>query len=180
MLFVEATAVEAIGRTTPGRLGVFDEMSTRWAESLRRSEALPIALIQLVHAGRKASSEVRRGGQLIPLDRGGWRPVAPSALPITPEEALPEALDRDGMRRIREGFVHSTRRALRLGFDAIELHGAHGYLLHEFLSPIANRARTSTGDPARTTAPRPGVRGRASSAGGPLGVRIPPRLMEGG
>ena len=167
MLFVEATAVEAIGRITPGCLGLYSDENER---ALGRVVAAirkysPIALgIQLAHAGRKASSEVPwRGGQLIPLDRGGWRPVAPSAVPITPEEVPPEALDRAGMRRIREGFVASTRRALRLGFDAIELHSAHGYLLHEFLSPIANRrdgrlrriAREPDALPAR------GVRGGA-------------------
>ncbi len=143
MLCVEATAVEAIGRITPGCLGLYSEANEhalgRVVAAIRRYS--PIALgIQLAHAGRKASSELPwRGGQLIPLDRGGWRPVAPSALPISAEESPPEALDGAGMRRIRDGFVAATRRALRLGFDAIELHSAHGYLLHEFLSPISNR-----------------------------------------
>jgi NADPH2 dehydrogenase len=189
MLFVEATAIEAIGRITPGCLGLYSDENERALgrvmEAIRRHS--PIALgIQLAHAGRKASSEVPwRGGQLIPLDRGGWRPVAPSALPITSEEAPPEALDRDGMRRIREGFVHSTRRALRLGFDAIELHSAHGYLLHEFLSPIAN-CRTDEYGGARENRLRyplevfEAVR-EVWPAGKPLGVRISATdWMEGG
>jgi 2,4-dienoyl-CoA reductase-like NADH-dependent reductase (Old Yellow Enzyme family) len=102
---------------------------------------MPIA-IQLAHAGRKASSHVPwRGGQLIPPDEGGWRPVAPSALPQLDGEAPPEALDEAGMQRIVAAFADAARRAHRLGLDAIELHAAHGYLLHQFLSPIAN-ART--------------------------------------
>ncbi len=143
LLFVEATGVEAIGRITPGCLGLYSDENeralARVVAAIRRYS--PVALgIQLAHAGRKGSSEVPwRGGQLIPLDRGGWRPVAPSEVPVTAEEAPPAALDRGGMERIRDAFVAATRRALRLGCDAIELHSAHGYLLHEFLSPIANR-----------------------------------------
>jgi 2,4-dienoyl-CoA reductase-like NADH-dependent reductase (Old Yellow Enzyme family) len=143
MLFVEATAVEAIGRITPGCLGLYSDENEhalgRVVAAIRKYS--PIALgIQLAHAGRKGSSEVPwRGGQLIPADRGGWRPVGPSALPQLPQEEPPVALDRAGLRRIRERFVAAAHRALRLGFDAIELHSAHGYLLHEFLSPLSNQ-----------------------------------------
>ena len=142
MLFVEATAIEAIGRITPGCLGLYSDANERAlgrvVAAIRRYS--PIALgIQLAHAGRKGSSAVPwRGGQLIPADRGGWRPVGPSAVPQLPHEEPPLVLDRAGLSRVREGFVAAAHRALRLGFDAIELHSAHGYLLHEFLSPISN------------------------------------------
>jgi NADPH2 dehydrogenase len=180
LVFVEATAVEAIGRITPGCLGLYSDDNERAlgrvVAAIRRYS--PTALgIQLAHAGRKGSSEVPwRGGQLIPADRGGWRPAAPSAVPVTPEEAPPEALDRAGLQRIRQAFVASTRRALALGFDAIELHSAHGYLLHEFLSPIANRREDEYGG-SRTNRMRfplevfDAVRA-AWPAGKPLGARV--------
>ena len=143
ILFVEATGVEAIGRITPGCLGLYSDENeralARVLAAVRKHSPIKVG-IQLAHAGRKASSEVPwRGGQLIPPEQGGWRPVAPSAVPLLPAEAAPIALDRAGLARVRDAFVASARRALRLGFDAIELHSAHGYLLHEFLSPIANR-----------------------------------------
>ena len=189
LLFVEATGVEAIGRITPGCLGLYSDDNER---ALARVVAAvrkhsPIALgIQLAHAGRKASSEVPwRGGQLIPVDRGGWRPVGPSAAAITPEEPAPEALDRAGMTRVREAFVASTRRAQRLGFDAMELHSAHGYLLHEFLSPIANRREDEYGGSRENRMRFPlevfdAVRA-AWPASKPLGVRVSSTdWMEGG
>lgn len=143
MLIIEATAVEAEGRITPGCLGLWSD-DTEAAlgavlERVRRHSAMPIA-IQLAHAGRKASSRVPwEGGQLIAPDQGGWHPVAPSALPHLPEEAAPVALDAAGLARIREAFVDAARRAVRIGVQAIELHCAHGYLLHQFLSPLANQ-----------------------------------------
>lgn len=145
LLCLEATAVEAIGRITPGCLGLYSEENERAlgrvVEAIRRVSGVPLA-IQLAHAGRKGSSEVPwRGGMLIPPAGGGWIPVAPSPLPHLPSETPPAMLDRDGLRRVRNAFVTAVERARRIGFDAIELHAAHGYLLHEFLSPIAN-ART--------------------------------------
>ncbi len=143
MLCVEATAVEAIGRITPGCLGLYSDANeaalARVLQALRTHSGIALA-IQIGHAGRKASSaEPWHGGMLLGRDRGGWQPVAPSALPQLEGEAPPEALDEAGLARIRTAFVAATRRAARLGFDALELHGAHGYLLHEFLSPISNR-----------------------------------------
>jgi len=180
LLFVEATGVEAIGRITPGCLGLYSDENERAlgrvVAAIRRHS--PIALgIQLAHAGRKASSALPwRGGQLIPPDRGGWRPVAPSAVTITPEEPAPVALDRAGLTRIREAFVSSARRAERLGFEAIELHSAHGYLLHEFLSPIANRRADEYGGARENRMRFPlevfdAVR-EVWPAGKPLGVRV--------
>ena len=143
---IEATAVTGDGRITPGCLGLYDdacEAALKRTLDRARRQCPPIAVgMQLAHAGRKGSSRVPwEGGQLIPLDAGGWMPVAPSALPHAPHEEPPAALDARGLAAIRDAFVASARRAERAGIDALELHMAHGYLLHEFLSPIAN-ART--------------------------------------
>ncbi len=149
LLFVEATAVEPIGRITPGCHGLYSDENeralARVVEAIRRYSPINLG-IQLAHAGRKGSSEVPwRGGMLIPPNQGGWQPVAPSALPHLPQETAPTPLDRAGLQRIRDAFAAAARRALRLGFDAIELHSAHGYLLHEFLSPISNRREDEYG-----------------------------------
>jgi NADPH2 dehydrogenase len=143
MFCIEATAVEAIGRITPGCLGLWDDATEAALKpviaSVRKHSKTAIAM-QLAHAGRKASSQVPwKGGQLIPLTDGGWQTVGPSALPHKEGEAAPLALDAAGLSRIRDAFVAAAKRAERLGLDALELHGAHGYLLHQFLSPIANQ-----------------------------------------
>ena len=143
LLTIEATAVTREGRITPGCLGLWsddNEAALRTVlASVRRHSAMPIG-IQLAHAGRKASSHKPwHGGQLIPLAEGGWAPLAPSALPQLDTEPPPEALDAAGLQRITQAFVDAAVRAHRLGIDAIELHAAHGYLLHQFLSPLANQ-----------------------------------------
>jgi 2,4-dienoyl-CoA reductase-like NADH-dependent reductase (Old Yellow Enzyme family) len=139
----EATAVEPEGRITPGCLGLWDERTEAALKAVIDTvrKYSPIALgIQLAHAGRKGSSQLPwDGGQLIPVSEGGWVPYAPSALAHKEGEALPQALDDAGLERVRAAFVAAATRAMRVGLDAIELHSAHGYLLHEFLSPIANR-----------------------------------------
>jgi 2,4-dienoyl-CoA reductase-like NADH-dependent reductase (Old Yellow Enzyme family) len=142
MLVIEATAVEAAGRITHGCLGLWSDETEaalqRALQATRAHSSMPIA-IQLGHAGRKASSHLPwQGGMLIPPAEGGWRPLAPSALPQLDGEAPPEALDEAGLQRIVGAFADAARRAHRLGLDAIELHAAHGYLLHQFLSPISN------------------------------------------
>jgi len=149
LLIIEATAVEAIGRITPGCLGLYSDACERALgdvlAGVRRHSSMPIA-IQLAHAGRKGSSEVPwRGGMLIAPEHGGWQPVAPSAVPHADGEAAPLALDDAGLQRVRQAFVDAALRARRLGLVAVELHSAHGYLLHEFLSPIANRRRDGYG-----------------------------------
>ena len=143
MLCIEAAAVEAEGRITPADLGLWDD-GTEAAllsvlQSIRQYSKAAIA-IQLAHAGRKASSRVPwEGGQSIPVSEGGWVPFAPSPLPHGPGETLPRALDAAQLERIRSAFAAAARRAQRLGLDAIEIHAAHGYLLHEFLSPVSNQ-----------------------------------------
>ena len=99
-----------------------------------------VAGIQLAHAGRKASSEVPwRGGRALTPDEGGWSPIhAPSAIAFRPGDPVPRALDAEGIRGVITAFVDATRRALDAGFQLIELHAAHGYLIHEFLSPLSN------------------------------------------
>ncbi len=143
MFCIEATAVEAIGRITPGCLGLWNDATEAALKPImamvRKRSKIAVAM-QLAHAGRKASSHVPwNGGQLIPPSEGGWQPVAPSALPHKETEPAPLALDAAGLARVREAFVAATKRADRLGIDALELHCAHGYLLHQFLSPIANQ-----------------------------------------
>ncbi|MFO1266074.1 MAG: NADH:flavin oxidoreductase/NADH oxidase [Rubrivivax sp.] len=143
LLIIEATAVTEEGRITPGCLGLWSDAHeaalAKVLASVRRYSSMPMA-IQLAHAGRKASSEVPwRGGGLISPAQGGWTPLAPSALPHAEGEAAPAALDEANLARIRNGFADAARRAHRVGLAAIELHGAHGYLLHEFLSPISNQ-----------------------------------------
>ncbi len=143
LLFLEATAVEPAGRITPGCLGLYSDDNEsalrRILDAVRRYSDMPLG-IQLAHAGRKGSSlPPWAGGQLQTTEQGGWQTVAPSAVPTLPGEPAPAALDPAGIERIRGAFVTSARRAARLGFDALELHCAHGYLLHEFLSPLTNR-----------------------------------------
>src|ERR1700761_8362981 len=143
MFCLEATHVEAIGRITPGCLGLWDDANEAALKpilpSVRKHSKTAVA-VQLAHAGRKGSSHTPwDGGQQIPVGEGGWQAVAPSAAPHKEGEAAPLALDEAGMVRIREAFVAAAKRADRLGIDAIEVHGAHGYLLHQFLSPIANK-----------------------------------------
>jgi 2,4-dienoyl-CoA reductase-like NADH-dependent reductase (Old Yellow Enzyme family) len=142
MLIIEATAVEPDGRITPGCLGLWDDTTEAALvpimKAIRKHSKISVA-IQLAHAGRKASSHVPwKGGQLIPIGDGGWQAFAPSPVPHKIGEPAPQELDRMGLARVREAFAASAKRAARLGMDALEVHAAHGYLLHEFLSPIAN------------------------------------------
>jgi 2,4-dienoyl-CoA reductase-like NADH-dependent reductase (Old Yellow Enzyme family) len=143
ILFLEATAVEAAGRISPQDLGLWSDDNERALDAVLRAvrahSPMPIA-IQLAHAGRKASTRVPwQGGTSIPSNAGGWTTVAPSALRFAEHDETPQALDDAGLRRVRDAFVAAAVRAQRLGIDAIEVHAAHGYLLHQFLSPLSNR-----------------------------------------
>ncbi|ODV40633.1 oxidoreductase [Cupriavidus sp. UYMMa02A] len=150
MLILEATAVSPEGRITAGDLGLYsDDNEAALDRVLKAIHAhAPIAVaIQLAHAGRKASSQAPwEGGQQVPPDApGGWQAVAPSPVPHAEGEVRPTALDRAGMDKVRDDFVAAAVRAVRLGIQGIEIHAAHGYLLHQFLSPLANRREDEYG-----------------------------------
>ena len=150
LLTLEATAISAEGRITPGCLGLWDDttaaaLQDKLHRARRLAPPMPVC-IQLSHAGRKASSEVPwRGGQLIAPDQGGWPTWGPSALPHLPHEAPPQALSLDDIAKLRADFVAAARRSADIGIEAIELHAAHGYLLHQFLSPLANQRQDAYG-----------------------------------
>jgi 2,4-dienoyl-CoA reductase-like NADH-dependent reductase (Old Yellow Enzyme family) len=141
---IEATAVVPEGRITPACLGLWDDRTAAaLADTLQRARKLapPVPVcIQLAHAGRKASSALPwAGAQLLPPTQGGWETFGPSALPQLATEPPPTEMTRTHMDHVRDAFVTAAQRADRMGIEAIELHGAHGYLIHEFLSPIANQ-----------------------------------------
>lgn len=144
LLIIEAAAVSAVGRITYGDLGLWDEHTeaalANTLKSVKKYSSIPMA-IQLSHAGRKASTEKPwLGGDLIKSDHeNGWQVVGPSAIAFHEGQALPEQLTQDDINEVVEQFVSSAKRAEKLGFDAIELHAAHGYLLHQFLSPLSNQ-----------------------------------------
>jgi len=144
LLTIEATAVVADGRITHADVGLYNDESEsamgRVLESFRRWSTMPVG-IQLSHAGRKASTEVpwKGGDQLSPANPLGWQTIGPSAIPFKAENIRPLALHRQGMREIRQAFASAAKRADRLGLNLIQLHAAHGYLLHQFLSPLSNQ-----------------------------------------
>jgi 2,4-dienoyl-CoA reductase-like NADH-dependent reductase (Old Yellow Enzyme family) len=142
LVMTEAAAVEARGRISPQDLGIWKdehcEFLARIAAFVRQQGAVPG--IQLAHAGRKAST--RRpwdGDGVIPESEGGWRAVAPSAIPFSPGDPAPAELSKVEIRGIVDAFAAAARRALRAGFQVAEVHAAHGYLVHQFLSPLSNQ-----------------------------------------
>lgn len=142
LLFTEMTDVSADGRITPGCTGMYtDEHEAQWkriVSFVHGHSAAKIAL-QIGHAGRKGATRAPWDGMDLPLETGAWELIAPSAIPyLKGVSATPRAMDRSDMDRVREDFVRATERALRAGFDMIELHAAHGYLLSTFLSPLTN------------------------------------------
>ena len=150
MFTIEATAVSPEGRISPGCLGLWDDATAAaFDEQLARASqlapAVPVCL-QLSHSGRKASSAAPwNGGMLIPQDKGGWQPKGPSAISHLPDEPAPVALTLAEIQTIEKDFIAAARRAQAIGLEGIELHGAHGYLLHEFLSPLANQRQDDYG-----------------------------------
>ncbi|CAM3827109.1 NADH:flavin oxidoreductase/NADH oxidase [Polynucleobacter antarcticus] len=144
LFIIEATAVTPEGRITPACLGLWDEateaaLNDKLSRARQLAPATPV-FIQLAHAGRKASSATPwDGGQLLTVDQGGWETSAPSAIPQLDGERLPHELSKVELKELIAAFVVAAQRATRIGIDGIELHGAHGYLLHQFLSPIANQ-----------------------------------------
>jgi len=151
MVVVEATAVERAGRISHGCLGLYSDANeaalARVLDAARRVAAPGTRFaIQLAHAGRKASCQRPwEGGRPLSREEDPWPVVAPSAIPFADNGPVPEALDAKGLARVVAAFAQAAERAVRLGFDAIELHGAHGYLLHEFFSPLSNRRSDANG-----------------------------------
>lgn len=180
MLILEATAVEPQGRITPGCLGLYSEDNLRHVSrvvAFIRDHSPCRLAVQLNHAGRKASSELPwKGGHMLAPSQGGWPCVAPSPLAHGVDEPTPTALDAQGLHRILDSYRRATRLAAEAGFDAVELHAAHGYLLHQFLSPLSNRRDDTYGGSLenRMRFPLEVVEAVRSCwpSGQPLGVRI--------
>src|SRR5258706_87220 len=180
LLCLEVTDVEPIGRITPGCSGLYsdaNEAALRPIVAFCHAHGQAKLAIQLAHAGRKASTaapwDARKS---LRPEEGGWQPVAPSAIPMGEGELVPRALTRAEIQLLVAKFAESTRRAERIGFDAIELHSAHGYLMHEFLSPLSNRRDDEYGGSLANRMRFPlevfaAVRA-ALPEGKPLGVRI--------
>jgi len=149
LVIVEQTAVESAGRITQGCLGLYsdaNEAALARVVGFCRPAGIAALGIQLAHAGRKGSARLPwEGGGPLPPEAAAWMTAAPSAIPFDARWPAPEALDDAGLARIRDAHMAAARRAERLGFDLVELLGAHGFLLNSFLSPIANRRTDSYG-----------------------------------
>jgi len=149
LLCFEMTDVEPVGRITPGCSGLYsdaNEAALRRIVEFCRAHGQAKLALQLGHAGRKASTAAPWDARkALRPDEGGWQPVAPSAIPMSDGEPVPRALTRGEIKALVAKFADSVRRADRIGFDALELHAAHGYLVHEFLSPLSNRREDEYG-----------------------------------
>ena len=149
LVITEATHVSAVGRISRRCLGLYsdkNESTIKHVVDFCRRHGVAKLGIQLAHAGRKGSAHTPfEGGKALAPDEGAWTTVAPSALPYGPGWHVPQALTKDGLREVKQQFVDAAKRAERIGFDIVELHAAHGYLLHEFLSPISNQRNDEYG-----------------------------------
>ncbi|WP_110684940.1 NADH:flavin oxidoreductase/NADH oxidase [Salinicola aestuarinus] len=149
LLVIEAASVAPEGRITPGDVGLYSDANehamAQTLAAVREHSPMPIG-VQLGHAGRKASCRAPwEGGEQLGLDEGGWETVAPSAVAYQAGQRAPREMSLDDIKALRASFVESAQRAERLGLDLIELHAAHGYLLHEFLSPLSNQREDAYG-----------------------------------
>lgn len=180
LVIIEATHVSPVGRISPRCLGLYsddNESSLRRVIEFCRRNGVARFGIQLAHAGRKGSSNPpAKGGKPLTKEDGAWTTEAPSALPFGPGWPTPHALSADELPRIKQAFVDAAVRAARIGFDLIELHAGHGYLLHEFLSPLSNQRSDAYGGSAEKRQRFPlevfeAVRA-AFPADRPVGVRV--------
>ena len=148
LVFTEATSVSPEGRISPDDTGIWNDAQTEaWSRIVQFIRGQGAAAgIQLAHAGRKASTDAPwRGGGPLDVAHGGWTPVAPSAVPFDEGYPRPSALDATGTAKVIADFRAAAERARKAGFEVIELHAAHGYLLHQFLSPLSNTRRDEYG-----------------------------------
>jgi 2,4-dienoyl-CoA reductase-like NADH-dependent reductase (Old Yellow Enzyme family) len=180
LVLSEVVSVSARGRYSPGALGLYSDANERaLASVVRFCKAFGAARmgVQIGHAGRKGpTARPWDGGAALHPDAGGWTTDAPSAVAYGDGFATPEAIDERGLDRVQGEFVAASARAARAGFDTVEIHGAHGYLLHQFLSPLANRRTDDYGGGLENRMRFPlsvfaAVRG-AWPADKPLGIRI--------
>jgi 2,4-dienoyl-CoA reductase-like NADH-dependent reductase (Old Yellow Enzyme family) len=180
MVVVEATAVERAGRITHGCLGLYSDDNERALSRVitqcRRAGTAKFG-IQLAHAGRKASAQLPwAGGLALKAGEDPWPTLAPSALPFGENWHTPSMMTQSDMERVRDAFVNAAKRALRIGFDEVELHMAHGYLFHSFMSPISNTRSDEYGGPLANRMKFPLAVARAVRAvipkSIPLGARI--------
>ncbi|HET7157729.1 MAG TPA: oxidoreductase, partial [Burkholderiales bacterium] len=149
LLVIEATGVTAQGRISPGCTGLYSDANEaamkRVIDFVRTISPIRIG-VQLAHAGRKASAQRPWEGRgALSAQAGAWETIAPSAIALAPGWPTPTALDRAAMGRVRDAFVAAAQRAARIGFHFVELHSTHGYLLSEFLSPLANKRNDEYG-----------------------------------
>ncbi len=179
LVMVEASGVSPEGRISPQDMGIWSQAQRDAfrpiAQFIKEQGAVPG--IQLAHAGRKASTDVpwRGGGPLAP-GQGDWQPLAPSALPFTPAHAVPRALTAADIDVVVRQFAEAASRALSAGFETVEIHMAHGYLLHEFLSPLSNRRTDEYGGSLENRARLPLTVARAVRAAWPAHLPVLARI----
>ena len=141
LIIQEATAVSPEGRITPGDLGLYDEKHIEKLQTITRfiHQQGSVAGLQLAHAGRKAGCATPwNGGLKLKADEGGWRTFSASAIPFQPEDEAPQTLNNAGIAKVIADFKVAAERALIAGYKVIEIHAAHGYLIHQFFSPLSN------------------------------------------
>jgi 2,4-dienoyl-CoA reductase-like NADH-dependent reductase (Old Yellow Enzyme family) len=148
LIIQEATAVSPEGRITPGDLGIWDDRHVEKLKGIVKfiHEHGAVSGIQLAHAGRKAScARPWEGGKQLRQNEGGWKTHAPSAIAFNPEDEAPQTLDADGIKKVVADFKDAAQRAFQTGYKLIEIHSAHGYLVHQFLSPLSNHRTDNYG-----------------------------------